>query len=81
MESKLSLLVFRNLNFGAKLSEGEDLVKEWQKENEYATNALKNQFRSLPPMIILAILILYVFYGAYDRPSPTQFLLAQNPLP
>ena len=53
----------QKLNFGAKLSEGEDLVKEWQKENEYATNALKNQFRSLPPMIILAILILYVSMG------------------
>lgn len=53
----------QKLNFGAKLSEGEDLVKEWQKENEYSTNALKNQFRSLPPMMVLAILILYVSMG------------------
>lgn len=53
----------QKLNFGAKLSEGEDLVKEWQKENEYSTNALKNQFRSLPPMMALAILILYVSMG------------------
>lgn len=51
------------INFGAKLSEGEDLVKEWQKENEQSATALKNQFKSLPPMIVLALLILYVSMG------------------
>lgn len=51
------------INFGAKLSEGEDLVKEWQKENEQSATALKNQFKSLPPMIVLTLLILYVSMG------------------
>lgn len=71
----------QKLNFGAKLSEGEDLVKEWQKENEYATNALKNQFRSLPPMIILAILILYVSMGhMIGLPLPSFISPESSPL-
>ena len=68
----------QKLNFGAKLSEGEDLVKEWQKENEYSTNALKNQFRSLPPMIILAILILYVSMGHMIGLPEVPFLSMHN---
>lgn len=51
------------INFGAKLSEGEDLVQEWQKENELSAQSLRNQFKSLPPMIILALLLLYVSMG------------------
>lgn len=71
----------QKLNFGAKLYEGEDLVKEWQKENEYATNALKNQFRSLPPMIILAILILYVSMGhMIGLPLPSFISPESSPL-
>ena len=31
------------INFGAKLSEGEDLVKEWQKENEQSLQTLKEK--------------------------------------
>ena len=51
------------LNFGAKLSEGADLVKEWQKENEESAKALSLQFKSLPPMIALAVVLLYVSMG------------------
>lgn len=60
------------INFGAKLSEGEDLVQEWQKENELSAQSLRNQFKSLPPMIILAHLLLYVSMGhMIGLPLPT----------
>ncbi len=60
------------INFGAKLSEGEDLVQEWQKENELSAQSLRNQFKSLPPMIILALLRLYVSMGhMIGLPLPT----------
>lgn len=60
------------INFGAKLSEGEDLVQEWQKENELSAQSLRNQFKSLPPMIILALLLLYVSMGhMIGLPLPT----------
>lgn len=59
-------------NFGAKLTEGEDLVQEWQKENELSAQSLRNQFKSLPPMIILALLLLYVSMGhMIGLPLPT----------
>lgn len=51
------------INFGAKLSESEDLVKEWQKENELSAASLSSQFRSLPPMVALAVILLYVSMG------------------
>lgn len=51
------------INFGAKVTEGEDLVEEWQKENELSTQSLHNQFKSLPPMMALAFLLLYVSMG------------------
>lgn len=60
------------INFGANLSEGEDLVQEWQKENELSAQSLRNQFKSLPPMIILALLLLYVSMGhMIGLPLPT----------
>ncbi len=60
------------INFGAMLSEGEDLVQEWQKENELCAQSLRNQFKSLPPMIILALLLLYVSMGhMIGLPLPT----------
>lgn len=60
------------INFGAKLTEGEDLVQEWQKENELSAQSLRNQFKSLPPMIILALLLLYVSMGhMIGLPLPT----------
>lgn len=60
------------INFGAKLTEGEDLVQEWQKENELSAQSLRNQFKSLPPMIILALLLLYVSMGhMIGLPFPT----------
>lgn len=60
------------INFGVKLSEGEDLVQEWQKENELSAQSLRNQFKSLPPMIILALLLLYVSMGhMIGLPLPT----------
>lgn len=60
------------INFGAKLSEGEDLVQEWQKENELSSQSLRNQFKSLPPMIILALMLLYVSMGhMIGLPLPT----------
>lgn len=60
------------INFGAKLSKGEDLVQEWQKENELSAQSLRNQFKSLPPMIILALLLLYVSMGhMIGLPLPT----------
>lgn len=60
------------INFGAKLTEGEDLVQEWQKENELSVQSLRNQFKSLPPMIILALLLLYVSMGhMIGLPLPT----------
>lgn len=60
------------INFGAKLTEGEDLVQEWQKENELSAQSLRNQFKSLPPMIILALLLLYVSMGhIIGLPLPT----------
>ena len=60
------------INFGAKLSEGEDLVQEWQKENELSAQSLRNQFKSLPSMIILALLLLYVSMGhMIGLPLPT----------
>ena len=60
------------INFGAKLTEGEDLVQEWQKENELSAQSLRNQFKSLPPMIILALLRLYVSMGhMIGLPLPT----------
>lgn len=60
------------INFGAKLSEGEDLVQKWQKENELSAQSLRNQFKSLPPMIILALLLLYVSMGhMIGLPLPT----------
>ena len=60
------------INFGAMLSEGEDLVQEWQKENELSAQSLRNQFKSLPPMIILALLLLYVSMGhMIGLPLPT----------
>lgn len=60
------------INFGAKLSEGEDLVQEWQKENELSAQSLRNQFKSLPPMIFLALLLLYVSMGhMIGLPLPT----------
>lgn len=62
----------QKINFGAKLSEGEDLVQEWQKENELSAQSLRNQFKSLPPMIILALLLLYVSMGhMIGLPLPT----------
>ena len=75
------------INFGAKLSEGEDLVKEWQKENELSAASLSSQFRSLPPMIALALILLYISMGhmiglplpAFLAPevSPVAFALIQ----
>ena len=60
------------INFGAKLTEGEDLVQEWQKENELSSQSLCNQFKSLPPMIILALMLLYVSMGhMIGLPLPT----------
>ncbi|HIT96163.1 MAG TPA: copper-translocating P-type ATPase [Candidatus Aphodousia faecavium] len=60
------------LNFGAKLSEGADLVKEWQKENEESAKALSLQFKSLPPMIALAVVLLYISMGhMVGLPLPT----------
>lgn len=60
------------INFGAKLTEGEDLVQEWQKENELSAQSLRNQFKYLPPMIILALLLLYVSMGhMIGLPLPT----------
>lgn len=60
------------INFGAKLTKGEDLVQEWQKENELSAQSLRNQFKSLPPMIILALLLLYVSMGhMIGLPLPT----------
>ena len=60
------------INFGAKLTEGEDLVQEWQKENELSSQSLRNQFKSLPPMIILALMLLYVSMGhMIGLPLPT----------
>lgn len=60
------------INFEAKLTEGEDLVQEWQKENELSAQSLRNQFKSLPPMIILALLLLYVSMGhMIGLPLPT----------
>ena len=60
------------INFGAKLTEGEDLIQEWQKENELSAQSLRNQFKSLPPMIILALLLLYVSMGhMIGLPLPT----------
>lgn len=60
------------INFGAKLTEGEDLVQEWQKENELSAQSLRNQFKSLPPMIILALMLLYVSMGhMIGLPLPT----------
>lgn len=60
------------INFGAKLTEGEDLVQEWQKENELSAQSLRNQFKSLSPMIILALLLLYVSMGhMIGLPLPT----------
>lgn len=60
------------INFGAKLTEGADLVQEWQKENELSAQSLRNQFKSLPPMIILALLLLYVSMGhMIGLPLPT----------
>lgn len=60
------------INFGAKLTEGEDLVQEWQKENELSAQSLRNQFKSLPPMILLALLLLYVSMGhMIGLPLPT----------
>lgn len=60
------------LNFGAKLSEGADLVKEWQKENEESAKALSLQFKSLPPMIALAVMLLYISMGhMVGLPLPT----------
>lgn len=60
------------INFGAKLTEGEDLVQEWQKENQLSSQSLRNQFKSLPPMIILALLLLYVSMGhMIGLPLPT----------
>lgn len=60
------------INFGAKLTEGEDLVQGWQKENELSAQSLRNQFKSLPPMIILALLLLYVSMGhMIGLPLPT----------
>lgn len=60
------------INFGAKFTEGEDLVQEWQKENELSAQSLRNQFKSLPPMIILALLLLYVSMGhMIGLPLPT----------
>lgn len=60
------------INFGAKLTEREDLVQEWQKENELSAQSLRNQFKSLPPMIILALLLLYVSMGhMIGLPLPT----------
>ena len=60
------------INFGAKLTEGEDLVQEWQKENELSSQSLRNQFKSLPPMIILALMLSYVSMGhMIGLPLPT----------
>lgn len=60
------------INFGAKLTKGEDLVQEWQKENELSSQSLRNQFKSLPPMIILALMLLYVSMGhMIGLPLPT----------
>ncbi len=60
------------INFGAKLTEGEDLVQEWQKENELSSQSLRNQFKSLPPMIVLALMLLYVSMGhMIGLPLPT----------
>ena len=69
------------LNFGAKLSEGEDLVKEWQKENEQSQQALKNQFKSLPPMVALALFLLYVSMGhMIGLPLPSVISPENNPI-
>lgn len=51
------------LHFGAKLVENEDLVESWQKENEESRQALANQYRKLTPMVILALVLLYVSMG------------------
>lgn len=60
------------INFGAKFTEGEDLVQEWQKENELSSQSLRNQFKSLPLMIILALMLLYVSMGhMIGLPLPT----------
>lgn len=69
------------INFGAKLSEGEDLVQEWQKENELSAQSLRNQFKSLPPMIILALLLLYVSMGhMIGLPLPTVLTPEVSPI-
>lgn len=69
------------LNFGAKLSESKDLVKEWQKENEQSQEALKNQFKSLPPMVLLALFLLYVSMGhMIGLPLPSVVSPENNPI-
>ena len=69
------------INFGAKLTEGEDLVQEWQKENELSAQSLRNQFKSLPPMIILALLLLYVSMGhMIGLPLPTLLTPEVSPI-
>lgn len=69
------------INFGAKLTEGEDLVQEWQKENELSAQSLRNQFKSLPPMIILALLLLYVSMGhMIGLPLPTFLTSEVSPI-
>ncbi len=69
------------INFGAKLTEGEDLVQEWQKENELSSQSLRNQFKSLPPMIILALLLLYVSMGhMIGLPLPTYLTPDVSPI-
>ena len=69
------------LNFGAKLSEAQDLVKEWQKENELSLQALKTQFKSLAPMIVLAALLLYVSMGhMIGLPLPSMVSPENHPL-
>ena len=66
------IAIIEKINVGAQLSEGEDLVQEWQKENELSAQSLRNQFKSLPPMIILALLLLYVSMGhMIGLPLPT----------
>ena len=48
------------------------MVQEWQKENELSAQSLRNQFKSLPPMIILALMLLYVSMGhMIGLPLPT----------
>lgn len=51
------------MRFGAKLSGGEDIVGSWQRENELSVSIIQNQFKSLVPMCVLAVMVLYISMG------------------